>query len=72
MAGEVQFFDGADASGKGPGSTTPEQPKSGSGPVDFFNGAESVGAFGVPTNPTENTADVSVGKGNTIDSPISD
>jgi hypothetical protein len=65
----IQFYDGAEASGKGPGSTTPEQPKQGSGPIEFFKGCESISAISVPANPSNGEGMPAKGA-SVIDSPI--
>lgn len=70
MAEGVTFYDGADQpTNKIPEDLSPSE-KMGSGPIDFYDGADKVGGASVPTNPKLNTADVKVGKGNPVTGPM--
>jgi len=69
MAGDVQFYSGAEASGKGPGSTTPEAPKLGAGPVEFYDGAESVSGASIPAQPS-NSEGAPPTKGSPVQSEV--
>lgn len=69
MAEGVTFYKGAEKPGKGPGSTTPEQPKKGDGPVQFYKGADDVSAIKVPSDGGENV-EGGAGKGSPVTGPM--
>jgi hypothetical protein len=69
MAEGVSFYKGAEGLGKGPGSTLPDQPAKGKGPVQFFDGAESVDSIVVPTDDPQNVGAVPK-KGSPVESEL--